>query len=233
VYDDRPALLLVPGLLCDEQLWHHQVAALSATAGCVVADVGNHDSVEAMARAAVAAVAGPFALAGLSMGGYVALEIVRQAPERVTRLALVDTQPRPDTDEQSERRRGFVTQVRDGGFNEVVAALVPLAMHPAHVEDATLVEEFTAMAHRVGPEAFLRQQAAIIARPDSVPSLAAISCPTLVVCGREDQITPLDGSELMAAEIPGARLVVLERCGHMSALEQPDAVTELLRGWLG
>ncbi len=232
MHDERPTLLLVPGLLCDEQLWHHQVAALSATANCVVADVATHDNVEAMARAALAAVEGPFALAGLSMGGYVALEIVRQATERVTRLALIDTQPRPDTDEQSERRRGFITQVRDGGFDEVVAALVPLAMHPAHVEDVALVQEFTAMAQRVGPEAFLRQQAAIIARSDSVPSLAAISCPTLVVCGREDRITPLEGSELMAAEIPGARFVVLERCGHMSALERPDAVTELLREWL-
>lgn len=231
--DERPTLLLVPGLLCDEQLWHHQVAALSDMADYVVADVATHDSVEATARAALAVVDGPFALAGLSMGGYVALEILRQAPERVSRLALIDTQPRPDTDEQAERRRSFVTQVRDGGFDEVVAALVPLAMHPAHVEDAALVEEFTAMAHRVGPEAFLRQQAAIIDRPDSVPFLAAISCPTLVVCGRQDRITPLEGSELMAAEIPDARLVVLERCGHMSALEQPDAVTELVREWLG
>lgn len=233
MHDERPTLLLVPGLLCDEQLWRHQVAALSATADCVVADVATHDSVEGLAGAALAAVEGPFALAGLSMGGYVALEIVRRAPERVTRLALVDTQPRPDTDEQSERRRGFITQVRDGGFDEVVAALVPLGMHPAHVEDAALVQEFTAMAHRVGPEAFLRQQAAIIGRTDSVPSLASISCPTLVVCGREDQITPLEGSELMADEIPDARLVVLERCGHMSALEQPDAVTALMREWLG
>jgi pimeloyl-ACP methyl ester carboxylesterase len=227
----RPTLLLVPGLLCDSGLWRHQLAALSSEVDCVVADVGSHDSVEAMAAAALSAVEGPFSLAGLSLGGYVALEIVRQAPERVARLALVDTQPRPDSEEQSRRRRGFVDQVREGGFDGVVAALVPLTMHPDHV--AALEPEFTAMAQRVGPAVFLRQQAAIIARPDSVPSLSAIGCPTLVVCGREDQITPLEGSELMAAEIPGARLEVLEHCGHMSSLEQPDAVTALLRAWLG
>ena len=228
---ERTTLLLVPGLLCDDGLWRHQVEALSPEVDCVVADVAGHDSVAALASAALAGADGPFALAGLSMGGYVALEILRQAPERVTRLALVDTQPRPDSVEQSERRRGFVDQVRAGGFAEVVAALLPLSMHPDHVPD--LAAEFTAMARRVGPEVFLRQQTAIIARPDSVPSLAAIACPTLVVCGREDQITPLAGSELMAAEIPGARLEVLEHCGHMSALEQPDAVTGLLRAWLG
>jgi pimeloyl-ACP methyl ester carboxylesterase len=227
----RPTLLLVPGLLCDSELWRHQVAALSSEVACVVADVGSHDSVEALAAAALSTVEGPFALAGLSMGGYVALEIVRQAPERVARLALVDTQPRPDSEEQTQRRRAFVDQVREGGFDGVVAALVPLTMHPDHV--AALEQEFTAMAQRVGPAVFLRQQAAIIARPDSVPSLSAIACPTLVVCGREDQITPLEGSELMAAEIPGARLEVLEHCGHMSSLEQPGAVTALLREWLG
>lgn len=228
---ERTTLLLVPGLLCDKGLWRHQVGALAGTVDCVVADVGGHDSVEALAAAALSTVDGPFALAGLSMGGYVALEILRQAPERVTRVALVDTQPRPDSVEQSDRRRGFVEQVRAGGFAEVVQALVPLAMHPDHVPD--LAAEFSAMAHRVGAEAFLRQQAAIIARPDSVPSLAAVDCPALVVCGREDQITPLEGSELMAAEIPGARLAVLEHCGHMSALEQPDVVTDLVREWLG
>lgn len=229
--ETRPTLLLVPGLLCDEQLWRHQVAALSADVECVVADVGVHDSIEALAHAALSGVDGPFALAGLSMGGYVALEIVRQAPARVSRLALVDTQPRPDSDEQAQRRRGFIDQVREGGFADVVAALLPLTVHPDHV--AALADEFTAMAHRVGPAAFLRQQAAIIDRPDSVPSLPGITCPTLVVCGREDQITPLEGSELMAAEIPGARLEVLEHCGHLSSLEQPGAVTSLLREWLG
>ncbi len=229
--EPRPTLLLVPGLLCDEQLWRHQVAALSTDVECVVADVDSHDSIEALAHAALSAVDGPFALAGLSMGGYVALEIVRQAPERVSRLALVDTQPRPDSDEQAQRRRGFIDQVREGDFAEVVAALVPLTVHPDHV--AALAGEFTAMAHRVGPAAFLRQQAAIIARPDSVPSLPGITCPTLVVCGREDRITPLEGSELMAAEIPGARLEVLEHCGHLSAWEEPGAVTSLLREWLG
>lgn len=229
---DRPDLLFVPGLLCDEAVWRQQIDALEGTARCSVADVSTGDSVAAIARSILREAAPRFALAGISMGGYVALEMMRQAPERITRLALIDTQPRKDTPEQADRRRQVIDTASNGGFDEVVASFPPLLFHPDRLAEGSLVEEFSAMAHRVGCATFLRQQTAIIGRPDSVATLPGISCPTLVVCGRQDLITPLENSELMAAEIPGARLVVLEECGHMSTMEHPDLVNELLENWL-
>ena len=229
---ERSDLLLVPGLLCDPGVWRHQVEALSDLVECHVAEVANHDNVEAIARSALDRAPARFAMAAHSMGGYVALEIIRQAPERVTRLALLDTQPRPDTAEQAERRRGFITRVREGGFDDVVSGFPALALHQDRLSDDTLVGEFTAMAHRVGSERFLRQQTAIITRPDSLVTLGEITCPTLVACGRQDQITPLEHSELMATTVPGAHLEVIEDCGHMSTMEVPELVNSLLRDWL-
>ncbi|MEO6362734.1 MAG: alpha/beta fold hydrolase, partial [Caldimonas sp.] len=185
-----------------------------------------------LAKMALArAPAGRFALAGLSMGGYVALEIMRRAPERVATLALLDTSARPDTAEQTQlRRTAMAASGRD--FDAVVTALLPRQLHPGHVDDPGLRATILAMARAVGRDGYLRQQEAIIARADSRPTLPAIRCPTLVLCGREDQLIPLPMSEEMHAGIAGSRLVVVERCGHMSAMEQPEAVTRAIREWL-
>lgn len=230
--DGLPDLLFVPGLLCDAGMWRHQVEALSDIVDCHIADVAGHDSVEAIAESILVQAPDRFALAALSMGGYVALEIMRQAPERVTRLALLDTQPHPDTIEQADRRRGFITTVEGGGFDEVVDDFPPLLFHQDRLSDAALVREFVTMAHRVGSETFLRQQKAIIGRPDSLSTLGDICCPVLIACGRQDLITPLENSELMAATVPGAFFVVIEDCGHMSSMEVPELVNGLLRNWL-
>ncbi len=225
-------LVLLPGLLTDERLWARQREALADLAATSVADLTRDDSLAGMAARVLAAAPPRFALAGLSMGGYVALEILRQAPERVERLALLDTTARPDTPEQSLRRRDAVAVAASGGFARIMPGLLPLLLHPAHLDDPAIAGLARDMAAAVGPAAFARQQAAIMGRPDSRPFLAAIACPTLVVVGRQDGLTPVERAEEMVAAIAGARLTVIEQCGHLSAIEQPAAVSLALRGWL-
>ena len=227
----KQPLLLLPGLLCDARLWRDQVAALGPLARPVVADLTLDDRVDAMAARALAAVEGRFALAGLSMGGYVALEIMRQAPERVTRLALFDTSARPDTPEQTRRRRGLISLSRSGQFRGVTPRLLPQLIHPSRL-DGPLAAEVMAMAERVGKEAFLRQQEAIMHRPVSRPDLARIAVPTLVGVGAEDALTPPELAAEMAALIPGARLRHFADSGHLPTMETPEAVTAAMAAWL-
>jgi pimeloyl-ACP methyl ester carboxylesterase len=229
---DRQPLVLLPGLLCDPRLWAHQSEALSDIADVTVADMTRDDSMAGMARRALDAAPERFALAGLSMGGYVALEIMRQAPERVTRLALLDTGSRADTPEQTTRRRDLISLADRGEFKAVSPRLLPIFIHEGRLEDAALVADIAAMADAVGKEAFLRQQHAIMNRPDSRPELPGIACPTLVLCGRQDVLTPPELSEEMASLIPGADLVMVEACGHLSTMERPDEVNAAMRSWL-
>lgn|SRR5690348_5500724 len=228
----KTPLVLLPGLLCDAALWHGQVAGLASVADSWVADLTHDDSLVAMARRVLQAAPPEFALAGLSMGGYCAFEVIRQAPERVRRLALLDTGARADTPEQTSRRRGLIELAEKGEFKGVTPRLLPLFVHRDRLNDKTLTDAVTAMAERVGRDAFLRQQKAIIGRVDSRASLANIRCPTLVLCGREDALTPPALAEEIAAGIPGARLDLIDRCGHLSTMERPEAVTAELRQWL-
>ncbi|MBP2314461.1 alpha/beta fold hydrolase [Azospirillum soli] len=225
-------LVLLPGMPLDAALWDHQTRHLSDIAAVTVGDLTQHDSMAEMARAVLESAPARFALGGLSMGGYVAFEIMRQAPERVTKLALLDTSARPDTPEQTANRKEGVALVRQGKLRPVMAANMLRLVHPDRVSDQPLVESIHAQAQRVGPEGYARQQTAIMNRPDSRPGLSAINCPTLVVCGRQDTITPPDVHAEIAAGIPGARFVIVEDCGHLSAMERPQAVTALLREWL-
>ncbi len=225
-------LLALPGLLCDERLWQPQVAALGARHPVTTFPLTPQRSMAELATAAVArAAAGRFALAGLSMGGYLALEIVRRAPERVAALALLDTSARPDTPEASEARRSAIARSASD-FDGVVDALMPRLLHPAHLDDAALVATVRAMAHDVGRDGYVGQQEAIMGRADSRPALAQIRCPTLVLCGRDDALTPLELHEEMHAGIAGSRLIVVERCGHLSTIERPDEVNDALGRWL-
>ncbi|MDH3594322.1 MAG: alpha/beta hydrolase [Rhodospirillales bacterium] len=225
-------LALLPGLLCDGALWRAQIEGLAGLADCRVADFTEQDSVAAMAASVLATTPDRFALAGLSMGGYVAFELLRQAPGRVTRLALLDTSARADTPEQTRRRRGLIELARKGKFRGVPRRLLPLLVHPARLEEAELPTAITAMAERIGRDAFLRQQEAIMGRPDSRPDLVRIACPTLVLCGRQDALTPLVRHTEMAAGIARSRLVVIEDCGHLAPMERPAAVTAALADWL-
>ncbi|WP_343712977.1 alpha/beta hydrolase [Inquilinus sp.] len=226
-------VLFLPGLLCDADLWAAQLNAVSAERPVAVASLTGTDSVAGLAEAALAAAPPRFALAALSMGGYVALEIMRRAPQRVAGLALIDTSARPDTEEQSRRRRGLLALARKGEFKGVTPRLLPMLLHPGRLEDEALTGRVMAMAARIGRDAFLRQQTAILGRPDSRPDLPRIGCPAVVVCGRQDALTPLAVSEEMAGLIPGAELVVVEDCGHLSTMERPEAVNAALASWLG
>jgi pimeloyl-ACP methyl ester carboxylesterase len=228
-------LYAIPGLMNDARVWKNQADAFSPDRIVRVADSTGHDSIRALAAAALEQAPGDrFALAGFSLGGYVALEIMRRAPERVVALALVDTGPRADTAETTEMRHRMLAAAGSdpAKFEAVATAFLPRVVHPSRVDDRALSTLLISMAKSVGAEGFTRQQHAAIGRPDGRPMLADIACPTLVICGREDQITPLALSEEMAAMIPGARLVVIEDCGHMSPLEKPEAVTAALAEWL-
>ncbi len=230
---EKVKLVLVPGLLCDAQLWRAQVEHLSDVAEMWVADHARSANMAGVARDVLAdAPFENFALAGLSMGGYVSLEIMRQAPQRVRKLALLDTTARGETPEQTERRNELIELAERGKLISVSEALMPLFIHPSRLSETALTDAIKSMAISIGKEAFVRQQRAIISRVESRPLLATISCPTLVLCGRQDQLTPLDRHEEMAAGINGATLEVVDDCGHLSTMEKPLQVNQALRLWL-
>ena len=225
-------LVLLPGLLCDERLWAAQIEALQGVAHVTVARLDGENSISALAGAVLEQAPNTtFMLAGLSMGGYVALEIMRQQPKRVLGLALISTSARPDTAEASRGRAALIKQSIDD-FPGVIGELLPKLLHASRLNDTAVTSIVSGMAKKLGPEVFRQQQQAIIGRPDSRPSLHEITCPTLIVCGREDKITPIDVHTEMAESIPGAHLAVIEHCGHLATLEQPDQVSEALRSWL-
>jgi len=230
----KPTLVLLSGLAFDEAMWRHQRAALADQTRIVVPDLTRETTIPALAESVLAAVpAGPFALAGFSMGGYVAFEVHRRAPERVARLALLDTSPARDTPRQARARRSFVDLVRRGRFEALARHLVISLVHPTRLGDRELGREVREMARRVGPDAYLRQQAAITARADATALLPSIRCPTLVLAGHQDVRTPFAVHEAMASAIPGATLVGVDVCGHFAPLERPEAVNAALRAWLG
>jgi pimeloyl-ACP methyl ester carboxylesterase len=230
----KSPLILLPGLLCDAALWEPQLSDLADIADFFVADLTDQQSIEEMAASVLRdSPWKEFALAGLSMGGYVAQEIVRQAPQRVKKLALLDTRSRSELPEETERRKALMQLAQSGrNFTPVTNRMLPFLVHESRVKDAGLVKIIREMAERTGIEAYLRQQEAIIARPDYRSMLPSIACPALVLCGRQDKLTPLHNSEEMAKAIPGAALVVVEECGHMSTLERPGEVNRALRAWL-
>ena len=228
---DEP-LVLVPGLMCTADLYRDQIAALGQGGTVMVADHTRSDTMAGIAGDVLAAAPPRFALAGLSMGGYVAFEILRRAPGRVARLALLDTQARADTEEGKTRRRGLMALAEKGEFKGVTPRLLPLFLGREALKDPGITGTVQAMAESTGKDAFLRQQTAIMGRADSRADLPRITCPTLILAGRDDQITPPELQLEMTVAIPDARLVLLPRCGHLSPLERPDAVTRQLLAWL-
>lgn len=229
---DKQPLVLVPGLVCDHELFRHQIATLTDRAQVMVADTMQDDSIAGMADRLLAVAPERFALAGLSMGGYVAQEVMRQAPDRVSRLALLDTNARADRPEQVEAREAQMELARTGRYAEVPEMLAPMLVHEDRVPDAAFMDQVKAMMQRVGPDVFIQQQTAIMTRPDGRDDLARITVPTLCLCGMEDQLTPPKVHQEMVDRLPRGTLVTIEDCGHLATMERPRAVTAVLRYWL-
>ncbi|WP_242147393.1 alpha/beta fold hydrolase [Sphingomonas sp. BAUL-RG-20F-R05-02] len=223
--------VFLPGLLCDAALWRPQIDALAPLVAPMVADLTLDDSIPAMARRVLAAAPPRFALVALSMGGYVALEILRQAPERVTSVALLDTSARADSAERAEQRRVGMASLERGRFVGITRQLLERLVG-ADKTDGPVAEALRAMALRVGGAAFLRQQHAILDRADLRHILPGVRVQVLVAVGDGDRITPPRDAEEIAALIPGAHLHVFENCGHLPALELPEQTTALLKWWL-
>jgi Predicted hydrolases or acyltransferases (alpha/beta hydrolase superfamily) len=225
-------IVFLPGLICDARLWRDIIDGFADTMAPMVADLRLDETIAAMASRTLAAAPPRFALAGLSMGGYVALEIMRQAPERVTHLALFDTSARPDNEERRETRRKGIEMIAQGKFIGVSRGLLGSLVAPHHL-GTPLAEEVQAMSERVGGTVYIRQQKAIMDRVDSRPHLAAIDVPTMVGVGALDKMTPPELAEEMAAHIPGAKLVTFPDAAHLPTMENPAPVVDAMRDWLG
>jgi pimeloyl-ACP methyl ester carboxylesterase len=231
-------LILLPGFLCDETVWQDQLSALTPMCDCLVPDYGHLDSLSAMAGAVLDQAPSGFAVAGHSMGGRIALEIVRQAPHRVTHIALLDTgchaRPGDEAGAEEERgRRSLLAIAREQGMRAMAAHWIPPMIHPDRRSDSALVERVVQMIERKTPEIFEAQMNALLSRPEAGDLLPRIACPALILTGSHDAWSPPVRHEEMAAAIPNSTLVIVPDCGHMSTMECPDAITKAIQDWLG
>ncbi|RAS91815.1 hypothetical protein A3863_04880 [Priestia endophytica] len=229
----KTPLFLVPGTLCDERLWSHQIENLSDVAEVKVCDVTKDDSISRMAQSILEEAPDKFALAGLSLGGIISLEIMRLAPERVIKLALLDTNPTPPEHDQIATWEGFINMANNGQFLDItITHLLPILIHPDRRKDETLVSTIIDMAKKIGKEGYINQLKAVMTRSDQRPILSTITCPTMVLVGKEDMVCPVHMSEFLTESIPTASLEIVDHSGHLSALEQPEKVSALLKKWL-
>ena len=228
----RPALVFACAHLTDERLYAPQIAVLEKDHDCSVVVFRDQDTMGAMAQDLLARAPEHFTLIGLSLGGYVAFEIIRRQLARLERLVLIDTTAAADQPARRAGRLADMAKVRAGGIEALIPELPARWLLPAHARHADIVESMAAMARSVGAAGQLNQQSAMLGRPDSHADLSKVRVPTLVMCGHEDPVTPLADHEAMAACVPGSRLEVVPQCGHLSTLEQPEAVTRVLAEWL-
>ena len=226
-------IVFIPGLMCTGRIYQHQTETLGQSRPVVLANHWSHDTMAGIARSILDVAPERFALAGTSMGGYAALEIMRQAPQRVAKLILMSTSAKPDAPERSADRRKQVDGARKYGLRAGTKALYPKLVHPARHEDGPLLTTFIEMAEQLGVEAFARQIEAIIGRADSRPTMSEIKSPTLVIAGKEDALITPDNSEEIAAGIKGAKLELIEHCGHMGMIEKPETYTKLIGDFIG
>lgn len=229
----RPVLWLLPGLLCDDHVWRRQAEAFSASHDVRIAGFRGFSSITEMARSVLEQSDDRFALAGHSMGGRVALEVVRLAPHRVTRLMLLDTGYKPRAPGEEEKRMALVDLARHEGMAALAAVWLPPMVHPDRVNDSALMDPLVQMVCRADPDIFEGQQRALLGRPDAGQGLAGIRCPTSLLCGSDDGWSPLAQHREIQARIAGSELTVIEGSGHMTTVERPEAVTEAMRRWIG
>ena len=224
-------LIFVPGLLCTKAIFSAQFAAFADVADCHVADTTGMDSITAMAEKALADISGDFAVVGFSMGGYVALEMARLAPSRLTGLALVSTSSRPDTAEKQAARQALIDLSKIGKFKGVTPRLLPRFFSEAALQDEAKTSIVLEMGAEIGQQNFMLQQNAIMGRRDQRPNLPAITQPSVVICGTKDVLTTPEESEESARLLPNADLHLLDDIAHMSTLEAPEAVNAALLAW--
>lgn len=226
-------LLLIPGLASNAVMWKNQLAALPEELQAHVTDVhARHDSIAAMAAALLREHAGPLILCGASMGGMVAMEVLRQAPARIQGLALLGTTARPETDDMRRLREAAMELFEQGRALEILRANVPLAFHASRANDTALTDSYMAFVMQAGAAQLVRQNRAVITRPDARLHLGATRCPVLILCGDSDQLTPPACSLEIAALIAHSQLVMVPQCGHMLTMEQPEFVNRCLLDWL-
>jgi len=229
----KAPLVFIPGLGDDPYLWRHQTAHLSDVASSEVADITHKDNIPDLARHILKSAAPSFAICGFSLGGYVALEILRQAPERVQRLALIATNARADTQRRRAERLSIIDHaLKPNGFDRVLRDQLVEVLFFENLKNEALKIDIVSMGMRVGAENFVRQHRACMERQSSLDLLQKISCPSLVLCGRQDLATPIEMSEQIGGGIAGSRFVIIEDAGHYVPIERPQAVTALLRQWL-
>jgi len=226
-------LVLVPGLLCSHDLWLDQIGEFEEDYDLMIFDHTQYDNLLDMVRHFLADAPEKFNLAGLSMGGYIAFEIMRQAPQRVAKLILLDTNARADRQPQIDMRDALIKRAAAEDIRSIAQELIPYLIHPDRLNDTELCERILDMASEVGAEGFQRQQRALIARPDSREALPGIACPTLIICGEDDRLTPPKVHQEMADLIPGAQYHLIPNCGHLSTMECPEEVNGLMRAFLG
>ena len=232
--DAMPQLVLIPGLACDDRLWQAQWAALPSALAPAVSDVHmRHATIEAMAAALLAEHEGPLVLCGASMGGMIAMEAARQASERIEGLALLGTNARPETPEMRALREAAIELFARGDVRGVVEPNVAFAFHPAQAADARLVGAYLQMMLDAGADQLIRQNRALMERPDAREHLPGLRCPVFVACGDADRLTPPECSREIAALVPKAELVWVPDCGHMLTMEKPAIVNAALADWLG
>ena len=233
----KEALVLLPGFCCDQGYWQNQIDALSDVAECTCADYGSLNRIPVMAESVLRTAPKQFSVAGHSMGGRIAFEIYRQAPERVRRLAVFNTGTAaraagPAGQQEETNRRRLLAVARSDGMRAMALQWVQGMVAPPRLQDHALIETIVAMFERKSPDLFEAQMNALLNRPDATPVLSQIRCPALVVTGREDSWSPPLTHQMIASGIAGAKLVIVPDSGHMSAMEQPAAVSQGLRDWL-
>jgi pimeloyl-ACP methyl ester carboxylesterase len=228
----KPFLAFACAHLTDERLYASQITALEADYKCSAFAFRDHNSLGAMAEELLTKTPARFTLIGLSLGGYLAFEIIRRQLQRLERLVLMDTTAAADHSARRAGRLADIAKVREGGIEALIPELPARWLHPEHVQRVQLTDLMADMARSIGARGQFNQQSAMLSRPDSHADLDRVRVPTLLVCGREDPVTPVLGHQTMAARIPGARLEIIENCGHLSTIEQPEIVNRVLRGWL-
>jgi len=225
-------LLFIPGLLCNDDLWQGQTEALGQDYNLMTGDHRSHDNLPEMVKALLEKAPETFTLAGLSMGGYIAFEVMRQAPQRVEKLILLDTNARADNSEQKRQRQQMMAADMEHEIAELIEERLSFLIRATCLSDQNLCRRIIHMAEDTGMQAYLRQQNAMLNRPDSRPGLKDISCPTLIICGEADMLTPPKVHHEMADLIAGSELHILKDCGHLSTMEKPAEVNRLMKDFL-